>query len=138
MKKQIAAKAGIGIAFSMLSSLIFLVPLHWIFRYPVYYDLAYLVGSLLSCVLINQIAILIDGLHPKINWEDETQAVKNNMNVMAEIFVSWLILGLFVALFFGIENINVFAAAVLILLIVFVALLTIFVPKLVIDHLMKL
>lgn len=138
MKKQIAAKAGIGIAFSMLSSLIFLIPLHWIFRYPVYYDLAYLSGSLLTCVLINQIAILIDGLHPKINWEDETQAVKNNMNVMAEILVSWLILGLFAALFFGIENINVFAAAVLILLIVFVALLTIFVPKLVIDHLMKL
>ncbi|EOS60260.1 hypothetical protein C815_01548 [Firmicutes bacterium M10-2] len=138
MKKQIAAKAGIGIAFSMISSLIFLIPMHWLFRYPVYYDLAYLAGSMLSCILINQIAILIDGLHPKLNWEDETQAVKNNMNVMAEIFISWLILGLFIGLYFVIDNLMIYMIVAAILLVAFVALLGVLAPKLIINHLMKL
>ena len=138
MEKQILAKMGIGIAFSLLGTIIIVIPAHFIFTYPVYYDLMFVLGALLSTVLINQIAILIDGLHPKLNWEDETQAVKNNMNVMAELFLSWLVLALFVGLFFLIDNLTVYTIVAGLVLVGLIVVFGIITPKLVIKHLMKI
>ncbi len=138
MEKQILAKMGIGIAFSLLGTIIIVILAHFIFTYPVYYDLMFVLGALLSTVLINQIAILIDGLHPKLNWEDETQAVKNNMNVMAELFVSWLVLALFVGLFFLIDNLTVYTIVAGLVLVGLIVVFGIITQKLVIKHLMKI
>lgn len=138
MEKQIYAKMSVGVLFSLIGTLILIIPAHFIFTYPVYYDVVFVLGALLSTILINEIAILIDGLHPKLNWEDETAAVKNNMNVIAELFLSWLVLGLFAALFFLLENLMLFTIVTGIVLIGLIIVLAVIVPKLVIRHLMNI
>ncbi|HAM31908.1 MAG TPA: hypothetical protein DCP49_10820 [Erysipelotrichaceae bacterium] len=138
MEKQIYAKMSVGVLFSLIGTLILIIPAHFIFTYPVYYDVVFVLGALLSTILINEIAILIDGLHPKLNWEDETAAVKNNMNVIAELFLSWLVLGLFAALFFLLENLILFTIVTGIVLIGLIIVLAVIVPKLVIRHLMNI
>lgn len=138
MAAQIRAKLVIGIFFSLLSVVLLLVPAHYLLSYPLYYDLAFLAGGLLSTLLVNQIALLIDGLHPKTNWENETAAVKNNLNVLAELSLSWLLIGLFALLFFVIPNLTIYILIVLVLMLGISLLLYFITPKLVMRHLMKL
>ncbi len=121
----------------MISALLMLIAFHYIFSYAWYYDLAYIGGALLSSILVNLISILIDGIHPKLDWEDETGAVKQNFNVMGELFVSWLILGLFVLLYFVSPSLDIFALLALIVTIVLVGIFYKFVPKIVLKHLMN-
>lgn len=137
MSKQIDARLIVGLFFSMISALLMLIAFHYIFSYAWYYDLAYIGGALLSSILVNLISILIDGIHPKLDWEDETGAVKQNFNVMGELFVSWLILGLFVLLYFVSPSLDIFALLALIVTIVLVGIFYKFVPKIVLKHLMN-
>lgn len=137
MSKQIDARLIVGLFFSMISALLMLIAFHYIFSYAWYYDLAYIGGALLSSILVNLISILIDGIHPKLDWEDETGAVKQNFNVMGELFVSWLILGLFVLLYFVSPSLDIFALLALIVTIVLVGIFYKFVPKVVLKHLMN-
>lgn len=138
MASQISAKLVIGIFFSLLSTLLLLIPAHYLLTYPLYYDLAFLAGGLLSTLLVNQIALLIDGLHPKINWENETAAIKNNLNVLAELSLSWLIMGVLAALFFLIHPLVLYLFVVIVFVVGFSLLLYFITPKLVMRHLMKL
>ena len=47
--------------------------------YPIYYDAAFVIGALLASLVVNFLALLIDGIHPKINWEDETKCYQEQL-----------------------------------------------------------
>ena len=63
--------------------------------------------ALLPCVIVtvslNLLAVYIDAWLPRLRWENEQQAVKNNWNGMITMFGSWTLLGLTVLLYFQFE-----------------------------------
>lgn len=85
-KDQIHAKSLCGIAFGILTlaltllSLMLILPLS-----PIQYGIIFLCGCT-STVLGNEAGIIFDVLHPKLVWEQETAAVKQNMGAMLIMF----------------------------------------------------
>ena len=100
----------------------------------------FVLGALITSVLVNAIAIFVDGLHPKTDWEDETHAIKNNMNVILEFVISWAILAVVVIPFFVIDLAaywEIYAIVVLIVLTILSILFVLVTPKIILKHLMQ-
>lgn len=138
--KQLAAKVSLGIFFSVLSCILLLIPVHMFLTYPIYYDIAYLFGTLLASLLVNFLALLIDGIHPKTNWEDETSAIKNNLNVVFEFLASWAIIVVVCAPFFLFnifDHLIYYTIFVSIIFILIIIIMYIFGPKLILRYLKK-
>lgn len=82
-KAQLHAKANCGIIVSILSMLIMIIIGYIIFPYLPFYDyVVCFLSSLITCILGNYIGIMIDMAHPKLVWEQEAAAVKQNMTAM--------------------------------------------------------
>lgn len=85
-KDQIHAKSLCGIVFGILTlaftllSLMLILPLS-----PIQYGIIFLCGCI-STVLGNEAGIIFDVLHPKLVWEQEAAAVKQNMGAMLIMF----------------------------------------------------
>ena len=138
--KQLLAKLLLGILFSLISCILLLIPVHMILTYPIYYDLAFIIGSLVASIFVNQLALIIDGIHPKTNWEDETSAIKNNLNVVFEFLASWAIIALLIAplyLFGWLEHLQIYAMFLTISFIVLIIIMHIFSPKIILRSLFK-
>ena len=74
VETQAFAKAACGIIISAVSGWLLLIPLHLVLSYPIYLDLIFVVGSLVSVIMTNLFGILIDLLRPKLVWEQEAAA----------------------------------------------------------------
>lgn len=138
--KQLAAKVFLGIFFSVFSCILLLIPVHMFLTYPIYYDIAYLLGTLLASLLVNFLAILIDGIHPKINWEDETSAIKSNLNVVFEFLASWAIVVILCVPFFLFnifDYLIYYAIFVSIVFVIIIAIMYIFGPNIILRSLKK-
>lgn len=137
---QLAAKVSLGILFSILSCVLLLIPVHMFLTYPIYYDAAFVIGALLASLVVNFLALLIDGIHPKINWEDETSAIKQNLNVVFEFLASWAIIVILCVPFFLFDIFNYLIYYTIFVSIVFVILIVImyiFGPKIILRSLKK-
>lgn len=86
LQTQINAKALSGTFISILSIALFLIPIWFIVKLPVYIVLLFLLCSSISSILGNYLGILIDLLHPKLTWEQEAAAVKQNITGMIALF----------------------------------------------------
>lgn len=85
---QINAKVFSGIIVSIVSFTLLFIGTIYLLSFPILPAIcAYLVG-LLGIVVSNYIGILIDLLHPKLVWEQETAVVKQNVNVIVVLLVS--------------------------------------------------
>lgn len=138
--KQLAVKVSLGIFFSVLSCILLLIPAHMLLTYPIYYDIAYLMGTLLASLLVNFLALIIDGIHPKINWEDETSAIKNNLNVVFEFLASWAIMIILCVPFFLFnifDYLLYYAIFISIIFVVLIVIMYIFGPKIILQSLKK-
>ena len=91
VETQAFAKAACGIIISAVSGWLLLIPLHLVLSYPIYLDLIFVVGSLVSVIMTNLFGILIDLLRPKLVWEQEAAAVKQNLNGVISILLSFLL-----------------------------------------------
>ena len=90
---QINAKAASGLAVILPAMVLMVVPLQIFLRAPI---LVFLGGSLLTittAVLINYLGLLIDLIKPKLEWDNEQAAVKNNMNVTLMVLGGMAIAG---------------------------------------------
>ena len=133
-------KGSVGTLFSILTCVLMLFSVHMILPYPIWYDLFFLLGSVLTTVLVNAIAIFVDGIHPKTDWEDETSAVKNNMNVVLEFLISWAILAVTVAPFFLFDlmaNWEMYSIIMLVIILLITIAFVIITPKVILKHLMQ-
>lgn len=92
MKEQIRLRLLVGFLPSFLSSLLMILVLHQFILYNPLWDLLFALGLAVTTLIVNQIGLLIDASHPKLVWEDETASVKNNYNVLYELFLSWIVL----------------------------------------------
>lgn len=114
METQVLAKASCGILISAFSAWLLLIPLHFVLTYPLYLDLVYLIGTLVSVSMINLFGILIDLLRPKLVWEQEAAAVKQNLNGVISILLSFLLAAVcFGLLYIGWEQVRIVAIALL-------------------------
>jgi hypothetical protein len=91
MKTQLRLKLLPGLILSLVPCLVYIPLFHYFFNYSPVYDLLYLAGLILASVLINQLGLAVDMIRPKLVWDDETAAVKNNLNILFELLGSWLL-----------------------------------------------
>ena len=119
VETQAFAKAACGIIISAVSGWLLLIPLHLVLSYPIYLDLIFVVGSLVSVIMTNLFGILIDLLRPKLVWEQEAAAVKQNLNGGISILLSFLLAAVcFGLLYIGWDQVLLIAIGLLVIQIV--------------------
>ena len=78
--QQVEAKTITGIIVSIISTFVMIIVAYIIFPYlPFSYYIVCFVASILTAVMGNYIGIILDMAHPKLVWEQEAAAVKQNM-----------------------------------------------------------
>lgn len=116
VETQAFAKAACGIIISAVSGWLLLIPLHLVLSYPIYLDLIFVVGSLVSVIMTNLFGILIDLLRPKLVWEQEAAAVKQNLNGVISILLSFLLAAVcFGLLYIGWDQVLLIAIGLLVI-----------------------
>ena len=119
VETQAFAKAACGIIISAVSGWLLLIPLHLVLSYPIYLDLIFEVGALVSVIMTNLFGILIDLLRPKLVWEQEAAAVKQNLNGVISILLSFLLAAVcFGLLYIGWDQVLLIAIGLLVIQIV--------------------
>ncbi len=119
VETQAFAKAACGIIISAVSGWLLLIPLHLVLSYPIYLYLIFVVGSLVSVIMTNLFGILIDLLRPKLVWEQEAAAVKQNLNGVISILLSFLLAAVcFGLLYIGWDQVLLIAIGLLVIQIV--------------------
>ena len=97
--KQIQAKVFSGLLISFIGIVFMLVPFAFVLKIPVLSTLLALIAAIMSGILINYLGIIVDMIHPKLVWEQEAAAVKQNLNSVFTMIPGF---GLGIALFFTI------------------------------------
>ena len=96
-KQQIHAKTNCGIIVSLISMLVTVIIAYVIFPYlPIYYYIVCFLASIITTLLGNYAGILVDMAHPKLVWEQEAAAVKQNMTAMIAMMGGMALCGLMV------------------------------------------
>ena len=106
------------VLFVVVGILVFVIGLPW------YYGAMLVVLAMLAMLVNNYINILIDLRHPRIDWVEESEAVKQNLNILWGMLVSFAIFVLFALIGIGVysRGVNIF----LIFIVASVILLTIY------------
>lgn len=103
--KQIEAKLLCGILVSTASLVICILGLYIVAPFlPVSFFLLSFVCALISIFFGNMLAIILDMSHPKLVWEQEAAAVKQNMTSIIGVIGSMLVAGLIVFICFKIPS----------------------------------
>lgn len=92
MKEQMRVRLFVGFLPSLIGTLLMIPVIHHFIVYNPVWDLFYALGCVVTTLFSNQIGLLIDACHPKLVWDDETASVKNNLNTLYELFLSWIFL----------------------------------------------
>ena len=117
--KQIQAKILSGVVVSMVGIVFMLVPA-WIF-FKIQFHLIFFafIASILGMIFMNYLGMIVDLIHPKLVWEQETAAVKNNLN---SVFTMLPAFGLSFGIFFLVQFIPNTIGSVLIFLVLLLVL----------------
>lgn len=117
--KQIQAKILSGVVVSMVGILFMLVPA-WIF-FKIQFHLIFFafIASILGMIFMNYLGMIVDLIHPKLVWEQETAAVKNNLN---SVFTMLPAFGVSFGIFFLVQFIPNTIGSVLIFLVLLLVL----------------
>lgn len=92
--KQIAGKTIPGIILSVTGILVMLIMAILIVKIPVYLALIVLILGILGATLSSMIGITLDIYNPKLVWDSEQKAVKQNLNVLFHLIIGVLVAGL--------------------------------------------
>lgn len=91
---QILAKLIPGTALSLASLLLMVVPASVILRPGLQTVAVVCVLGVVGVLSANMIGLLVDLAFPKLDWQDETVAVKQNINVFISLLLSLAVFGL--------------------------------------------
>lgn len=97
--KQIQAKVNSGLIISFIGILTVLIPVAYVLNVPFLSCVLALIAAVMAGVVTNYLGIIIDMIHPKLIWEQEAAAVKQNVNGIILLFLA---MGLGVGIFFTI------------------------------------
>lgn len=116
LKQQIQGKVNSGILISFLTALCSIVPLYFVLPLSLFDMFIIIACSIPSLLLGNYLGILLDMAHPKLVWEQEASAVKQNLNAMIPLFGGMLILAPLGFLFYYLPKDFILPLSIIILL----------------------
>ena len=90
-RKQLAAKLLSGVVIGYTSVILVLVVLTAVLKAPLYFAGIVLILSFLPLLLTSMGGLLFDLINPKLEWDSEQKAVKQNVNVFFSILFSVVI-----------------------------------------------
>jgi ABC-2 type transport system permease protein len=85
-RTQLLAKVASGAGITMPAMVLFFLVAQMFLKLPVLVFLGMLLLSLPGGVLLSYAGLLVDLTRPKLDWENEAYAVKQNVNVMILMF----------------------------------------------------
>lgn len=97
--EQLRAKAYMGLVFHMVGvvlitvMLIVLLPGFWM------ETLAAAVCSVAPAALMSLSSVIIDAYHPRLNWKNETEAVKQNTNALLSMLLNMVVIAVLIGAF---------------------------------------
>lgn len=98
LEKQLHAKVLSGIIVSIITDVLMIIAFYILLPFlPIWILIVVFLSSLSGVVLGNYLGLYIDVLHPKLVWEQEAAAVKQNMTSFIAMIGSWA-----VAIFLGV------------------------------------
>lgn len=101
LKQQLQAKVVSGILMSVISMLLTLLCVYFLLPiFPLTWYFAAAAASLITIVLGNYASLALDILHPKLVWEQEAAAVKQNMSGIVSMLASMALCVLFCIVLF--------------------------------------
>jgi ABC-2 type transport system permease protein len=86
-KDQIFAKVLSGVFFSSIGMLMMVAVGFFLFKIPVYMLLLLVAVGIIAIILGSFFGIVLDLFNPKLNWENEQKAVKQNMNLIINMLI---------------------------------------------------
>lgn len=92
-ERQIRAKAWIGIMVSYSSVVFSILWIALYFRMGLLRTIYMLLISFWAVVLVTALGIWLDSMHPRLLWEDETAAMRGNLNVFFNMAFAMLLGG---------------------------------------------
>ena len=87
-KTQINAKAQCGMLMGLVGMIMALIVAWIVLSLPLYLLMMAMLVSLPCIFFINYVGVLIDLKFPKLNWDNEQKAVKQNMNGLLAMLIS--------------------------------------------------
>ncbi len=90
------------------TNLFFIGVIQFIVRAPLLIVLVVFLASVLSSMAVVSYSLLVDILHPKLNWDNPQQAVKQNLNLFISMMIDFAILALAGYVIFKISDAEVF------------------------------
>lgn len=117
LKKQFNMKMYIGIIINIISSILLTI-LYYLIIYNPIMSLTMFIGLLGLNIIGEKFKLLIDIRNPKINWDNEYTMMKQNTNVMFELFYTLIIIGALVIISNIIKSTELFWCATIIMLII--------------------
>ena len=124
-EKQIFAKILSGILISLIGTTLYIIIAMFVLNFPLWITLLSGILSFFTCVIFTYIQIITDLIRPKLKWETEQAAIKQNFNTMIELFFS-VILGGGVCLLsvFLYGKLNISVVLIVVFAIVFLIIIT--------------
>lgn len=101
LKEQLHAKVLSGILMSVVSMLLTMLCIYYLLPiFPLFWYLLAAASSLITIVLGNYASLALDILHPKLVWEQEAAAVKQNMSGIVSMLAGMAMMVVTAALLF--------------------------------------
>jgi len=94
-KSQVLAKLLQSSVFSSVCQIVIAIPLSLLLHISPVRLLVILVLGTLVNILMNVLGLIIDLLRPKLEWNDPQEAIKQNLNVLFSMLLSWMVVVLF-------------------------------------------
>lgn len=105
--EQVFVKSLVSISIAFLGVNIFTVIFNIMIGLPLTVILIYVLISLLCIFFISELGILIDSINPKLVWDDELNALRENTNNFIVMGITLLIFGIFIAVGYFINKAGV-------------------------------
>ncbi|MBV1710313.1 MAG: hypothetical protein KMY54_10720 [Erysipelothrix sp.] len=86
---QLHAKSLSGFLLSLLGLILTVIPAAYFLKAPWYILAIFSVMAILGSLFINYLSIIVDVIHPKLVWETEQAAVKQNINFVFTMLPSF-------------------------------------------------
>jgi ABC-2 type transport system permease protein len=93
-RTQILAKVLSGFILSIAGAVFTLIAATAVFKLPLYISMLILAAGWMGMLFISFVEILLDLYNPKLDWDSEQKAVKQNLNVVYSMIISSIVGGL--------------------------------------------
>jgi len=90
---QLNAKAVSGLIILLPAFLFMIIPIQIVLGAPIWLFACGVLLALPGMVIVNYLGLYIDLVRPKLTWDNEQAAVKQNLNSMIPMFGSWVVAG---------------------------------------------